>query len=194
MGGRSDDGGFSAPQRDPVREWRPDRDERPSVERASVAPPVREPVASAQDYPRPQLPPRGDGFGRTLERAVTGQIGHRDVARDPRRDWSRDSRRDWSRDWRGDRRYDWRHHRDRNRFTFSLSPYWDPYGLRYRRTHIGWNLRPSYYRSSFWIDDPWRYRLPPAYGPYLWVRYCDDAVLDNIYDGRGADVIYNFFW
>ena len=41
---------------------------------------------------------------------------------------------------------------------------------------------------------PWQYRLPPAYGPYRWVRYHNDAVLIDTYTGEVEDVIYGFFW
>jgi Ni/Co efflux regulator RcnB len=100
----------------------------------------------------------------------------------------------WSHDWRRDTRYDWRRWRDRNRSRFHLSFYFDPFGWSYRRYNIGWQLWPSYYGQDFWLNDPWQYRLPPAYGPYRWVRYYDDALLVNIYTGTVADVIYNFFW
>jgi Ni/Co efflux regulator RcnB len=100
----------------------------------------------------------------------------------------------WSSDWRRDHRYDWRNYRDRHRSLFRLSRYFDPYGYNYRRFSIGFNLGSSYYGSNYWLDDPWMYRLPPAYGPYRWVRYYDDALLVNIYTGQVADVLYNFFW
>ncbi len=118
--------------------------------------------------------------------------------RDGRRDgsWSRDGRRDsrWSSDWRRDTRYDWSRHRARHRSIFRLGRYYDPYGWGYRRFSIGFSLGRGYYGSNYWLDDPWQYRLPPAYGPYRWVRYYDDALLVNIYDGRVVDVIHNFFW
>ena len=100
----------------------------------------------------------------------------------------------WSGDWRRDYRYDWRRYRDRNRTLFRLGSYYDPYGWGYRRFSIGLNLWPSYYGSNYWMNDPWQYRLPPAYGPYRWVRYFDDALLVNIYTGQVVDVLYNFFW
>ena len=119
--------------------------------------------------------------------AVTG-IPNRTVER-------RDSdRRRWSSDWRRDHRYDWRNYRQRHRSLFQLGRYYDPYGWNYRRFSIGFSLRPSYYSSNFWLDDPWMYRLPPAYGPYRWVRYYDDALLVNIYTGQVVDVLNNFFW
>ena len=100
----------------------------------------------------------------------------------------------WSSDWRRDHRYDWRNYRNSHRSLFRLGRYFDPYGWGYRRFSIGFNLGSSYYGSNYWLDDPWMYRLPPAYGPYRWVRYYDDALLVNIYTGQVADVLYNFFW
>jgi hypothetical protein len=100
----------------------------------------------------------------------------------------------WTTQWRNDRTYDWRRHRDSHRSIYRLGYYRDPYGSRYRRFSIGFSLFPSYYRSSYWLDDPWMYRLPPAYGPYRWVRYYGDALLVNIYTGQVVDVVYDFFW
>ncbi len=100
----------------------------------------------------------------------------------------------WTSDWRHDRRYDWRNWRHRHRNRFHLGFYFDPFGWDYFRYGIGWRLWPSYYRSSFWLRDPWQYRLPPAYGPYRWIRYHNDALLVNVYTGNVVDVIYDFFW
>jgi Ni/Co efflux regulator RcnB len=102
--------------------------------------------------------------------------------------------RHWDRDWHRDRRFDWHRYRDRNRSRFHLSFYFDPFGWNYRRYNIGWRLWPSYYSQDYWLNDPWQYRLPPAYGPYRCVRYYDDALLVNIYTGTVVDVIHNFFW
>jgi hypothetical protein len=106
----------------------------------------------------------------------------------------RDDGRRWSGSWRNDRRYDWNRYRDRHRSIFRLGFYFDPYGSSYRRHSIGWSMWPNYYQSNYWLDDPWMYRLPPAYGPYRWVRYWDDALLVNIYTGEVVDVIHSFFW
>jgi Nickel/cobalt transporter regulator len=100
----------------------------------------------------------------------------------------------WRTNWRDDHRYNWHDWRHRHRSNFHLGLYYDPYGWDYFHYCVGWRLWPSYYRSSFWLDDPWQYRLPPAYGPYRWVRYHYDAVLVNIYTGEVADIVYNFFW
>jgi len=117
--------------------------------------------------------------------------------RDGDHQWKGDGDRNhhrWSSDWRRDHRYDWRSYRNRYSSLYRLGRYYDPYGWNYRRFSTGYNLWPSYYGSSNWLNDPWQYRLPPAYGPYRWVRYYDDALLVNIYTGQVADVIYNFFW
>lgn len=100
----------------------------------------------------------------------------------------------WGSNWRRDKRYDWRDHRKRNKWKFHLGFYYDPFGWNYHRYGIGWRLWPSHYGSRFWLHDPWSYRLPPAYGPYRWIRYWDDALLVNIYTGQVVDVIYDFFW
>lgn len=105
-----------------------------------------------------------------------------------------DNHKRWSRDWRHNSRYNWYGYRSRYGSLFRLGRYYDPYGWNYRRSSIGLSLWPSYYGSSYWLNDPWQYRLPPAYGPYRWVRYYDDAVLVNTYTGQVADVVYNFFW
>lgn len=100
----------------------------------------------------------------------------------------------WSNQWRTDRRYDWRRHRDSHRSLYRLGGYRDPYGSRYRRFTIGFSLFPSYYQSNYWLDDPFMYRLPRAYGPYRWVRYYGDALLVNIYSGQVVDVVHGVFW
>ena len=117
-----------------------------------------------------------------------------ETRRDRRGDYRNGNYTRWSNHWRTDRRYDWRRYRDRNRSAFRIGFYYDPFGWSYRRFNIGFNLWPSHYSSRYWLHDPWQYRLPPAYGPYRWVRYWDDAILVNIYTGEVEDVIHNFFW
>ena len=60
--------------------------------------------------------------------------------------------------------------------------------------NVGFRLQNLFYGSRYQINDPWRYRLPPVYGPYRWIRYYDDVLLVDSYDGRVVDVIYDFFW
>jgi hypothetical protein len=100
----------------------------------------------------------------------------------------------WSTNWRHNDRYDWRRWRDRHRSWFHVGVYYDPFGWSYRPYQIGWRLWPSYYSSRYWIDDPWYYRLPYAPPGYVWVRYWDDALLVDRWNGEVVDVIQNFFW
>ena len=100
----------------------------------------------------------------------------------------------WSSHWRRDHRYDWRRWRDRHRSLFRLGIYSDPFGWRYRPYQVGWTMYPNYYGSRYWLNDPWRYRLPHAPAGYRWIRYWDDAVLVDTWNGRVVDVIHNFFW
>ena len=116
-------------------------------------------------------------------------LQHRD-----RRDYRDGDYRRWTSGWHRDRRYDWRRYRDHNRSLFRLGFYYDPFGWSYRRWSIGSFLYPSFYRSSYWLNDPWQYRLPPAYGPYRWVRYWNDALLVNVYTGEVVEVVHGFFW
>ena len=106
----------------------------------------------------------------------------------------RPSSHQWNGNWRHDHRYDWHKHRNHHRSLFRLGFYYDPFGWGYRPYSIGWRLWPSYYRSSYWLNDPWMYRLPPAYAGTRWIRYYDDALLVDTWTGEVVDVIYNFFW
>jgi hypothetical protein len=107
---------------------------------------------------------------------------------------SRYSGHHWRGDWRNDRRYDWRNHRRRYSSLFNFGFYHDPFGWNYRPFSIGWRMWPSYYSRSYWLNDPWQYRLPYAPPGYRWIRYYDDAILVDTWDGRVVDVIRSFFW
>ena len=102
----------------------------------------------------------------------------------------------WNNDWRQDRRYDWYSYRSRYGDRYRLGRYYAPRGWHYGYTRysIGIFLNSLLFSSSYWIDDPWYYRLPPAYGTLRWIRYHDDALLVDIRDGYVVDVIYDFFW
>lgn len=116
--------------------------------------------------------------------------------RDDDRRWSySNGRYNWNRDWRNDRRYDWNDHRRNYRQIYSPGRYRAPHSsYYYRPLSIGYRLNAPFYGNSYWIADPWDYRLPQAYGPYRWVRYYDDVLLVNIHNGSVVDVIRNFFW
>jgi len=98
--------------------------------------------------------------------------------------------------WRRDNRYDWQRYRTANRNVYHMPRYYAPSGWNYgyRRFSIGIFLSNMLYANNYWIDDPYYYRLPPAYGYLRWVRYYDDAILVDIRDGYVVDVIHNFFW
>jgi hypothetical protein len=101
----------------------------------------------------------------------------------------------WTNNWRNDSRYDWRGHRERYSNYYRPGRYYSPYrGHNYSRISIGFSLGSGYYGSRYWINDPWQYRLPAAYGPYRWVRYYDDVLLVDLRNGRVVDVIRDFFW
>ncbi len=118
--------------------------------------------------------------------------------RDDRQDFRRDQRgdlRDFRRDRRDDRRDFRADRRNQNRAFFNVGRYYPPVrGWNYRRLGIGFTLGAPFFASSFWINDPWAYRLPPAYGQYRWVRYYGDVLLVDIYTGQVVDVINDFFW
>ncbi|MEO5774894.1 MAG: RcnB family protein [Sphingomicrobium sp.] len=100
----------------------------------------------------------------------------------------------WSPNWRTDHRFDWRSERDRHRSIFHIGFYYDPFGWNYQRYQPGWRMWSSYYSRSFWLRDPSMYRLPPAYPGTQWIRYHDDALLVDLWNGEVIDVIYDFFW
>lgn len=121
--------------------------------------------------------------------------------RNDRRDgdrWRGNDRNDdrrWNNDWRRDNRYNWSNYRNSNRNHYRMPRYYAPYrDYNYSRLSIGFFLSSGFYGSSYWINDPWSYRLPPAYSGYRWVRYYDDVLLVDTYSGEVVDVIYNFFW
>jgi hypothetical protein len=98
--------------------------------------------------------------------------------------------------WRQDRRYDWRGYRDANRGRFQIGRYNAPrgWGYGYRRFSIGAVVPGLLWSNSYWLNDPYSYRLPPVSGPYRWVRYYDDVLLIDVRDGRVVDSIPSFFW
>ncbi|MBS0502223.1 MAG: RcnB family protein [Proteobacteria bacterium] len=102
----------------------------------------------------------------------------------------------WNRDWRRDPRYNWQDWRRHNRGSYRFPRYYAPRGWNYgyQRFSFGAFLSAPLFSQNYWIDDPFEYRLPPAYGPYRWIRYYDDALLVDIRTGEVVDVINDFFW
>ena len=114
-----------------------------------------------------------------------------DLRRDRReiRDDRRDYRDDRSRRW-GDN--DWRDWRNRNRGVYARGNWRAPF--RYTAFRAGVRIAPNYYGSSYWIADPWRYRLPAAGYGQRWVRHYDDLLLVDTRRGIVLRVINNFYW
>lgn len=132
---------------------------------------------------------------RRFDRNRNGRVDRRfDSNRDGIRD--RGYGRGWNRDWRDDRRYDWRGYRNYNRGLYRLPRYYSPYGYGYgyQRFGIGITLDSLFFGSRYWINDPYRYRLPQAEYPYRWVRYYNDAMLVDTETGYVEDVIHDFFY
>lgn len=108
-----------------------------------------------------------------------------------RRNWANQ----WDRGWRRDRRYDWLGWRSLNRGAYHLPRYYAPGGgYGYERFSSGVILEPMFFGQTYWLSDPYAYRLPPAYGPYRWVRYYNDAVLVDTRSGLVVDIVYDIFW
>lgn len=107
-----------------------------------------------------------------------------------------DQRQGWNRGWRNDDRYDWNRYRSGNSSLYRLPRYYAPngWGNGYRRFSVGITLSSILWDQNYWIDDPWSYRLPEAYGPYRWVRYYDDALLVDVRSGQVVDTVYDIFY
>ena len=133
----------------------------------------------------------GQNYGQNYGQNWNRQQGNRQQW--DNRNWNGQN---WSRDWRRDQRYNWQTYRYSNRNLFRGDRYDAPYGWNYgyRRFSIGIYLNNLLFDQQYWIDDPYDYRLPPAYGPYRWVRYYDDVLLVDLRSGQVVDVIYDFFW
>lgn len=116
-----------------------------------------------------------------------GRINERDR-------WSNQRR--WDNGWRNDRRYDWQSYRRNYGQIYRPGRYYAPRGWNYgyRQFSIGIQLNSLLYSNNYWLNDPYQYRLPPAYGSLRWIRYYDDALLVDTRDGYVVDVINGFFY
>lgn len=129
---------------------------------------------------------------RELDRAQAR--GNRRDIRDQRQDVRearqefREDRRDRDRRW-GDN--DWRDYRGQNRTLYARGNWRAPF--RYTSFRDGGRIAPSYYGRGYWINDPWRYRLPNAVGYQRWVRHYDDVLLVDTQRGYVVRVIRNFY-
>jgi hypothetical protein len=158
----------------------------------------RDRAGAVQDYRRDRTEDRRDyRQDRTQDRRdwqrdrnQSGNWQNRDGSR-----WSGSSTGSWNRDWRRDQRYNWQDWRQRNRGSYHFPRYYAPRGwsFGYNRFSLGAYLSAPLFAQDYWISDPYEYRLPPAYGPYRWIRYYDDVLLIDIRNGLVVDTIYDFF-
>jgi Ni/Co efflux regulator RcnB len=76
---------------------------------------------------------------------------------------------------------------DRNRVRYA-APYrnWS-----YNRIGVGYQLRPSFYASRYFVADYSRRGLHQPGRFQRWVRYGDDLVLVNVRNGRVIQVLHN---
>ncbi len=73
--------------------------------------------------------------------------------------------------------------------------YVPPYrGWSYRPVAPGYQLRPGFYSSRYYITNPGNYRLRPAGRNLQWIRYGDDLLLVNVRSGRVVQVLHNRYW
>ncbi|MDX3910273.1 MAG: RcnB family protein [Sphingobium sp.] len=118
----------------------------------------------------------------------------RDV-REERRD-VRDARREVRedrRDYRQERREDWRDYRQSHRGDYARGNWRAPF--RYQQWRPGARISSNFYGPRYYINDPYRYRLPRAGGRDLrYVRHYDDVLLVNVRTGRVVQVYNRFFW
>ena len=79
----------------------------------------------------------------------------------------------------------------RHRRMAYVAPY---HGWRYRPVTVGYQLRPAFYGSRYYITDYGAYRLRAPGHWQRWVRYGDDLLLVNVRTGRVLDVIHYRYW
>ncbi len=201
---RGDRQEFRRERRDDRQEFRQERrDDRGEFrqERRDDRQDLRQGEVTRREFRRDRVEDRRDFQRDRFQDRREFRQNRRDDRSDFRRDrnWNGGNRWNnngsWNRDWRRDPRYNWQDWRRSNR-NWNFGRYYAPRGWSYgyRRFSLGVILSAPLFGQSYWLDDPWQYRLPPADGPYRWVRYYDDVLLVDIRDGRVVDVIYDFFW
>jgi Ni/Co efflux regulator RcnB len=94
-------------------------------------------------------------------------------------DWSR--MRNYHRNYRASRR-------------FHAPSYRRPSGWYYRRWSWGDMLPSLFWSNQYWINDYGLYDLPPPPPGTVWVRYGDDAILIDRYNGEIIQVAYGIFY
>lgn len=131
---------------------------------------------------------------RDVDRAIRRGDSPREIREERRelrgaRQELREDLRDRNRNWG---RNDWRNYRNGNRTLYARGNWRAPY--RYQAFRPGVRIGAGFYGQRYWINDPWRYRLPNPVGYQRWVRHYDDLLLVDTRRGMVIDVIRNFYW
>ncbi|PCD04767.1 hypothetical protein COC42_06790 [Sphingomonas spermidinifaciens] len=153
-------------------------------------------VASAQSWREVQDSRRDVREERRELRQAQRYGDRRDIRRERRdvRQAQRELRED-RRDFRQARawgRNDWRDWRGRNRALYARGNWRAPF--RYNQWRPGVRIAPVYYGQRYWINDPYRYRLPAVRANQRWIRHYDDVVLIDYRRGVVVDVIRGFYF
>lgn len=157
---------------------------------AAAAMPAMASAQSQRELQRDRRDVRGEQ--RELQNArERGDV--RDIREN--RDDVRDARREYREDF-NDRNHrwgsnDWTNYRNSNPRLYSGAGWRAPF--RYNTFAVGGRISPLYYGSSYWIRDPWRYRLPVAGYGSRWVRHYNDVILVDYRRGRVVRVLRGFY-
>jgi Ni/Co efflux regulator RcnB len=89
-------------------------------------------------------------------------------------------------------RNDWRGYRQSNRDLYRGGRWDAPF--RYQGFRPGVRIAPNYWGQRYWINDPYRFRLPPAGRFQRWVRHYNDVILVDTRRGIVLDVLRGFYW
>ena len=103
----------------------------------------------------------------------------------------REERRD-VRQARQESREDWRDYRRAHRDVYARGNFRAPF--RQQQWRPGARISQNFYGPRYFINDPYRYRLPNAGRNLRYVRHYDDVLLVNVRTGRVVQVYNRFFW
>jgi Ni/Co efflux regulator RcnB len=77
---------------------------------------------------------------------------------------------------------------------FHYGSYNRPSGWYYRRWSYGDTLPRAFWARDYWLTSWWMFDLAIPPNGYEWVRYGDDALLINVYNGQILQVDYGVFY
>ena len=77
---------------------------------------------------------------------------------------------------------------------FHVGIYHRPPGFYARRWVYGDILPRIFWARDYWLSDFYDYDLPPPPPGTVWVRYWNDALLIDEYNGEVIEVAYNVFY